>query len=171
MLAALMHLNREGDAVDPDDSIPGTPTDEESAAKRRKFKQITLSNQWRAVASTKKATPSARATLVVCPVSLASQWESELTKMSSPGSLRSVMWHGNDRKDIELLLAQEGKQKVDVIITSYGTLASEHAKWNKEKDKSTYEGGNIFDCKCLAKRLLTDKMSFSVLFLVGHRFI
>jgi DNA repair protein RAD5 len=147
MLAALIHLNREGDTVDPEVPTPDTPTEEYNVAKRRKFKQITLSNQWRAVASTKKVSPVARATLVVCPVSLASQWESELTKMSRAGSLRSVMWHGNDRKDIDLLLAQEGKQKVDVIITSYGTLASEHTKWKKDREKSTYEGGSIYDCE------------------------
>jgi DNA repair protein RAD5 len=65
------------------------------------------------------ATP--RATLVVCPVSLASQWQEELTKMSAKGSLSSL-WYGNDRADVGRLLAQEGKKKVDVIITSYGTL-------------------------------------------------
>jgi hypothetical protein len=32
-----------------------------------------------------------------------------------------------------------------VIITSYGTLASEFQKWWKNKDKSSYEGGSIFD--------------------------
>ena len=47
--------------------------------------------------------------------------------------------------DVERLLAQEGAKRVDVIVTSYGTLASEFAKWKKNKDKPNYEGGSIYD--------------------------
>jgi DNA repair protein RAD5 len=65
--------------------------------------------------------------------------------MSDKGSMTSFMWYGNDRTDIEKLLAQEGRKKVDVIITSYGTLASEFQKWRKNKDKPSYEGGSIYD--------------------------
>lgn len=69
--------------------------------------------------------------------------------MSEKGSITSFMWYGNDRVDVERLLSQEGKKKVDVIITSYGTLASEFQKWWKNKDKPSYEGGSIFDRKSL----------------------
>lgn len=148
MMSSLLHLNREGDL--PDDGAAASDAQaaesEEQLAKRPKFVQVTLSNQWRAVPTAAKSTaPVARATLVVCPVSLASQWHEELGKMSDKGSITSFMWYGNDRIDVERLLAQEGKKRVDVIITSYGTLASEFQKWRKNKDKPNYEGGSIYD--------------------------
>lgn len=143
MMASLIHLNREGDLVQPASS---PPIEEEPASKRPKFKQVTLSNQWKAIPTAPKTpTEAPKATLVVCPVSLAAQWHEELGKMSDKGTLTSFLWYGNDRTDIDRLLAQEGKKKVDVIITSYGTLTSEFAKWRKNKDKPSYEGGSIYD--------------------------
>lgn len=65
--------------------------------------------------------------------------------MSEKGSVNSLMWHGNDRVDVGRLLAQEGNKRVDVLITSYGTLASEFQKWRRNKDKANYEGGSIYD--------------------------
>jgi len=145
MMASLMHTNREGDAAELISTPPPTG-DEEPALKKPKFKQVTLSNQWRAVPTApKEPSEPPRATLVVCPVSLASQWHEELGKMSEKGTLTSFLWYGNDRADIDRLLAQEGKKKVDVIITSYGTLASEFQRWRKNKDKPSYEGGSIYD--------------------------
>jgi DNA repair protein RAD5 len=142
MMASLIHLNQDADVPDADAS---SPIEDEQAAKRPKFKQVTLSNQWRAVPTVAKAASVPRATLVVCPVSLASQWHEELGKMSEKGSITSFMWYGNDRVDVDRLLSQEGKKRVDVVITSYGTLASEFQKWWKNKDKPSYEGGSIFD--------------------------
>ena len=77
--------------------------------------------------------------------------------MSGKGSLTSFMWYGNDRVDVDRLLAQEGKKKVDVIITSYGTLGSEYQKWIKNKDKPSYEGGSIFDRKSCCRDVLMDR--------------
>jgi len=154
MMAALLHLNREGDA--PSSTSPPPLTGEgEPAFKKPKFLQVTLSNQWRAVPTAPRPTAIPRATLVVCPVSLASQWHEELGKMSDKGTITSLMWYGNDRTDIERLLLQEGRKKVDVIITSYGTLASEYQKWKKLKDKPSYEGGNIYDHEFL--RIVLDE--------------
>lgn len=144
-MASLIHTNRESD-VPTSDTAPTTPDEDgEPQAKRSKFVQVTLSNQWRAVPTAPKIVNPPRATLVVCPVSLASQWHEELGKMSAKGTITSFMWYGNDRVDIERLLGQEGKKKVDVIVTSYGTLASEYQKWLRNKDKPSYEGGSIYD--------------------------
>ncbi|ORX36723.1 SNF2 family N-terminal domain-domain-containing protein [Kockovaella imperatae] len=153
MMASLMHSNRVGDV--PAES-PAADPDGEPDAKRPKFKQVTLSNQWRAVATAPK-TPSVapRATLVVCPVSLAAQWHEELGKMGEKGSMTSMMWYGNERQDIDRILGQEGKKRVDVVITSYGTLASEFQKWRKIKDKPSYEGGSIYDHEFL--RIVLDE--------------
>lgn len=77
--------------------------------------------------------------------------------MSEKGSITSFMWYGNDRVDVDRLLSQEGKKKVDVIITSYGTLASEFQKWWKNKDKSSYEGGSIFDRESICHAVADDR--------------
>jgi DNA repair protein RAD5 len=78
-------------------------------------------------------------------VSLAKQWQEELDRMSVKGSLRSILWYGNERGDLDTLLDPESTSKVDVVITTYGTLSSEHLKWTKNKDKLSYEGGSLFD--------------------------
>ncbi|KAL1413610.1 DNA helicase rad5 [Vanrija albida] len=155
MMASLIHRNRE--VVDDDPEEPEAEPVKQEASKRRKFVQVTLSNQWKAVANAPKpvSRQPPRATLVVCPVSLASQWQEELTKMSAKGSLTSFLWYGNDRADVGRLLAQEGKKKVDVIITSYGTLGSEYQRWMKNKDKPSYEGGSIYDHEFL--RIVLDE--------------
>ena len=67
--------------------------------------------------------------------------------MSEKGSITSSLWYGNDRTDIDRLMSQEGTKRVDVIITTYGTLGSEFTKWWKNKDKPSYEGGSIYDCE------------------------
>lgn len=144
MMASLIHKNRE-DMEDEEES--SQPIKEEEGVKRRKFVQVTLSNQWRATATEPKTTKDPpRVTLVVCPVSLAAQWHDEIGKMSVKGSMSSFLWYGNDRADISRLVRQEGKKKIDIIITSYGTLVSEYTRWMKNKDKSSYDGSSIYDC-------------------------
>lgn len=167
MLASLIHTHREGDAPPPqvaegDDANVGDESDSEPAAKRAKFRQITLSSQWRPVASRTNSSASSshdkppHATLVVCPVSLAKQWQAELDRMSVQGSLRSNLWYGNERGDLDLLLnSTDGDVRTDVIITSYGTLVSEHGRWLKNKEKSSYEGGSLFDVPWL--RIVLDE--------------
>lgn len=176
MMASLIHTNREEKPVgslEPQtkDVVEGE-IDEESASKRIKFKQVTLSNQWRAVPTAPKLESFPRATLVVCPVSLAAQWHDELRKMSQQGSINSYVWYGGDRVDIEALLAGDRKERVDVIVTSYGTLSSEYQKWMRIKDKPSYEGGSLYDRKLACMRLylclllISSKMNFSALFLM-----
>lgn len=71
------------------------------------------------------------ATLVVAPTSLLSQWASELERASKPGSLKVKVWHGTNRISLDSELGG-----ADVVITSYGVLASEHAK--HQAPKSNY---------------------------------
>lgn len=147
MMASLLHMVREDDQLESSQPVKEEP---EPPGKRRKFVQVTLSNQWRAVANAPKTTKQPpRVTLVVCPVSLASQWHSELEKMSEKGTLSSCLWYGPDRADLSGLLAKEGKKKIDVVITSYGTLVSEYQRWRKNKDKPNYDSRSIYDCKLL----------------------
>ncbi|KAH9949377.1 SNF2 family N-terminal domain-containing protein [Amylocystis lapponica] len=69
------------------------------------------------------------ATLIVAPTSLLSQWAEELLRSSTSGTLKVLVWHSQNRTDLDA--AVEGDDAVDVVITSYGTLVSEHAKSEK----------------------------------------
>lgn len=74
------------------------------------------------------------ATLIVAPTSLLNQWLEELERSSKPGTFNAVVWHGQNRLDLEDLVAQdEDDNTIKVVITSYGVLASEHAKMEKSR--------------------------------------
>ncbi|KAF9583253.1 DNA helicase rad5 [Lunasporangiospora selenospora] len=63
-------------------------------------------------------------TLIVCPMSLISQWRDEAIN-SSDGSLRIEVYYGGTRDwDDETLLQRDAP---DVLITSYGTVLSEYS--------------------------------------------
>ena len=58
------------------------------------------------------------ATLVVCPMSLLSQWRDEIAKFSN---LETLIYHGSSKDRRKVDFAQ-----YDVVLTSYGVVASEH---------------------------------------------
>lgn len=62
----------------------------------------------------------AQATLIVCPVSLIGQWESEIKKFAL--GVKVVKHHGSSRGSDPLTLRDS-----HVVITSYATVASEYA--------------------------------------------
>ncbi|KAI6095022.1 SNF2 family N-terminal domain-containing protein [Pisolithus croceorrhizus] len=62
----------------------------------------------------------AQATLIICPVSLIGQWESEVKKFAN--GVNVVKHHGPSRSSDPLTL-----RDAHVIITSYATVASEYA--------------------------------------------
>ena len=71
--------------------------------------------------------PSPCTTLVVAPMSLLAQWESEAVKSSKPGTLRTLVYYGSEKSvDLQTLCsASNAASTPNVIITSYGTVLSE----------------------------------------------
>lgn len=67
-------------------------------------------------------------TLVVAPMSLLAQWASEAEKASRPGTLRTMMYYGNEKNaNLQTLCsAANAANAPNVIITSYGTVLSEY---------------------------------------------
>ncbi|GJJ11146.1 hypothetical protein Clacol_005377 [Clathrus columnatus] len=65
----------------------------------------------------------AKATLVICPVALMEQWAQEIKKYTG-GKLTVMQHYGPSRTVDPDVLA-----RADVVITSYNTVASEHATW------------------------------------------
>jgi hypothetical protein len=154
MLASLLHTNREADEpLSEEKTTESASETDDGTARPPKFRQITLNRQWQpSTTSTIKPAPARRhATLVITPVSLAKQWQEELDRMSVKGSMRSVLWYGNDRPDLGALLdTMEDDSRTDVVITSYGTLVSEHAKWvNRQGVRSQLK--SLFDSESFVR--------------------
>ncbi|KAG9883796.1 putative DNA repair protein rad-5, partial [Aureobasidium melanogenum] len=67
-------------------------------------------------------------TLVVAPMSLLAQWQSEAEKASKPGTLKTLVYYGSDKNVNLKTLCYEANaaSAPNVIITSYGTVLSEY---------------------------------------------
>lgn len=97
-----------------------------------KKNQLKLNSAFRPVDRSNYSSKTLSATLVVAPTSLLNQWEEELKRSSRPGSLDVFIWHGQNRLDLgDVISGHENNNAVKVVITSYGVLASEHAKMER----------------------------------------
>ena len=63
----------------------------------------------------------ASGTLIVCPLSLLSNWTSQIEQHLDPSTLSVLVFHGANKKDPNLDLS-----KYDVVITSYGGLVADY---------------------------------------------
>ena len=134
MLSALIHTNKGPEPID-DDRKEST-----------RGRQLRLDTAFRAIPpnQTKRPTKGPSATLVVAPTSLLSQWSDELERSSVPGSVRVVVWHGQNRLDLDGLEAEDDSDTgIPVVITSYGVLVSEHSKLEKSNGQSSVYQGNV----------------------------
>lgn len=78
----------------------------------------------------KATSPNRRTTLIIAPVSLLKQWAQEIeSKINEESQLTIGFFHGNEKKYLKKF---EDLNKRDVVLTSYGTLASEWKKHFKE---------------------------------------
>lgn len=72
-----------------------------------------------------------RCTLIVAPVALAHQWYHEITRKTTPGKFKIVIYHGQNRDKNASRLAEH-----DIIITTYSIVGMEHpAREKKGKDR------------------------------------
>lgn len=71
--------------------------------------------------------PAPCTTLVVAPMSLLAQWESEAAKASKPGTLKTLVYYGSDKAANlqNLCCAGNAASAPNLIITSYGIVLSE----------------------------------------------
>ncbi|KAI9641082.1 hypothetical protein NHQ30_010511 [Ciborinia camelliae] len=85
-------------------------------------------------ASQPKVEPAAlvlncKTTLLVAPLSVISNWEDQIKAHIKPGALKYYIYHGANRiKDVQKL------SEYDIVITTYGSVASEYNNRNKKKD-------------------------------------
>ncbi|KAG0297005.1 DNA helicase rad5 [Dissophora globulifera] len=93
-------------------------------------------------AATKRTSPT---TLIVCPMSLLSQWRDEAIN-SSNGSLKVEVYYGGTRDWTDETLVDYGAP--DILITSYGTVMSEYSHLSAGHEQSKSKGlSNLDDVK------------------------
>jgi len=96
-----------------------------------RMRQLAIDRAFKVTTDSRLRTTACRSTLVVAPTSLLSQWESELQRASAKGTLSTIVWHGANRAGLEVDI-----DGIDVLITSYGVLVSEHGR--QERVNSHY---------------------------------
>ncbi len=82
-------------------------------------------------------------TLVVAPMSLLAQWESEAAKASKPGTLKSMVYYGSEKAaNLQNLCCEANAASApNLIITSYGVVLSEFNQVaNRGGDRSSHGG-------------------------------
>jgi len=81
------------------------------------------------VANRNKEATKGRPTLVVAPVAAVPQWMDEVEKYTKAGTLKVVIYHGGERKAINI-------SAYDIVITTYQTLEGDY---RREMDKYKVE--------------------------------
>lgn len=82
-------------------------------------------------------------TLVIAPMSLLSQWQSEAEKASKEGTLKIELYYGNEKSaNLQALCCEANASCApDVVITSYGVVLSEFSSIAaRNGDKSFHKG-------------------------------
>ncbi|RSL85901.1 DNA repair protein RAD5 [Fusarium oligoseptatum] len=87
--------------------------------------------------------PAPCTTLVVAPMSLLSQWQSEAEKASKEGTMKIELYYGNEKSNnLQALCCESNATSApDIVITSYGVVLSEFSSIAaKNGDKSFHNG-------------------------------
>ena len=99
-----------------------------------RLKQLKLNTAFKPVR--RKSNPPS-ATLIVAPTSLLMQWAEEIERSSKSGTVKVLVWHGQNRLDLEAVVEDDEDNvaagKIKIVITSYGVLVSEHARSERSR--------------------------------------
>ncbi|ONK56914.1 uncharacterized protein A4U43_C10F14580 [Asparagus officinalis] len=71
--------------------------------------------------------------LIICPMTLLGQWKAEIETHVQPGTLTVYVHYGQSRPRDAKFLAQS-----DIVLTTYGVLASEYSSENSEENGGLY---------------------------------
>ncbi|KAL8712097.1 MAG: hypothetical protein Q9220_003531 [cf. Caloplaca sp. 1 TL-2023] len=109
-MLSLMHSNRSDVAMRATQNMPAS-----------------VSNLPRLPKNSTSIEPAPCTTLVVAPMSLLAQWESEAMKASKPGTLKTLVYYGSDKAaNLQHMCCEANAASApNLIITSYGIVLSE----------------------------------------------
>ncbi|KAL8651611.1 MAG: hypothetical protein Q9226_004628 [Calogaya cf. arnoldii] len=109
-MLSLMHSNRSDVAEQATQNVPSS-----------------VANLPRLPKSSASVESAPCTTLVVAPMSLLAQWESEAQKASKPGSLKTLVYYGSDKvANLQHMCCEANAASApNLIITSYGVVLSE----------------------------------------------
>ncbi|KAJ3041435.1 DNA helicase rad5 [Rhizophlyctis rosea] len=81
--------------------------------------------------------PPTHSTLIVCPLNVLGQWRNEIERCFEPGLVTVEFYYGNERTkgDGNLFRKQDAPT---VVLTTYGTLASEYGDGTNLSDTALY---------------------------------
>lgn len=84
-----------------------------------------------------------RTTLVVAPMSLLAQWQSEAEKASRQGTMRMELYYGNDKtSNLQALCCSANASGApDLVITSYGIVLAEFGSIAAKNGDKTFHNG------------------------------
>lgn len=74
-------------------------------------------------------------TLIVAPMSLLSQWESEVKRSAKPNTVHCLVYYGGGMSELSAYVSMISEYP-KVIVTSYGVLVSEHRQFLKYREKN-----------------------------------
>lgn len=103
----------------------------------------TMRNLPRLLKNSAVVEPAPYTTLVVAPMSLLAQWQSEAEKASKEGTLKVMVYYGAEKAVNlqKLCCAANGSNAPNLIITSYGTVLSEYTQVAKQDGNRGSHGG------------------------------
>ncbi|RDW63029.1 DEAD/DEAH box helicase [Aspergillus mulundensis] len=89
--------------------------------------------------------PGPYTTLVVAPMSLLAQWESEALKASKEGTMKVLVYYGNEKSvNLRELCSAGNAAAPNVVVTSYGVVMSEHRAHQALTPGASWTPGNLF---------------------------
>ena len=94
----------------------------------------------------------ASGTLIVSPLSLLSNWTSQIEEHLVPSTLSVLVFHGTNKKDTKLDLG-----KYDIVITSYGVLVADYKAEGLDKSDKKPRKSNRSIFGRIWKRVVLDE--------------
>jgi DNA repair protein RAD5 len=86
--------------------------------------------------STYEKYPALNTTLIICPMSLLSQWRDEVNNVSAHDTLSVELYYGKKRNwDLKTIRARKAELP-DILVTTYGVLMSEFTEEEKKPTTS-----------------------------------
>ncbi|RDA94500.1 hypothetical protein CP533_2734 [Ophiocordyceps camponoti-saundersi (nom. inval.)] len=124
-------------------SLIHTHRSEEAIESRLSAGGISSVNQLPRLTNSADVLPAPCTTLIVAPMSLLAQWQSEAERASKQGTMKIELYYGNDKTSNlqTLCCAANAGSAPDMVITSYGVVLSEFSGIAAKKGDRTFHNG------------------------------